>query len=50
MAVLFWIFLDQTWSNLIKLFGQKWIFGSNGFSAETAFRQKRLLSNLKVTF
>ena len=37
-----------------KLFGQQWLFGSNGldngFSAETAFRPKILLSNLKRLF
>jgi hypothetical protein len=31
-------------------FCQKWLFGSNGCSAETAFRPKLLLSNLKWLF
>ena len=42
--------IDQTWSNLIKPFGQKWIFGINGFSAQTAFLPILLLSNLKWLF
>ena len=46
----FWIRSVKNGSNLIKLFGQKWIFGSNGFSAETAFRPIILLSNLKCLF
>ena len=28
------------WIRSVKLFGQKQVFGSNGFSAETAFRPK----------
>ena len=43
----FWIRSVKNGSNLIKLFGQKRLFGSNGFSAETAFCPKTLVSNLK---
>jgi hypothetical protein len=46
MLLLFLIF----WIRSVKLFGQKQVFGSNGFSAETAFRPKILLSNLKWLF
>jgi hypothetical protein len=46
MLLLFLIF----WIRSVKLFGQKQLFGSNGFSAETAFRPKILLSNLKRLF
>ena len=46
----FWIRSVQNGSNLIKLFGQKRLFGSNGFSAETAFHPKLHLSNLKWLF
>ena len=44
------LFLDQICQKWIKLFGQKQLFGSNGFSAESAFRPKILLSNLKWLF
>ena len=49
----FLIFLDQICQKWIKVdptFGQKWIFGSNGFSAESAFLPIILLSNLKWLF
>jgi hypothetical protein len=46
MLLLFLIF----WIRYVKLFGQKQLFGSNGFSAETAFPPKILLSNLKWLF
>ena len=46
----FWIRSVKNGRNLIKIFGQKQLFGSNGFSAETAFRPKILLSNLKWLF
>ena len=46
----FWIRSVKNGSNLIKLFGQKQLFGSNGFSAEIAFPPKILLSNLKWLF
>ena len=53
MTVWFLIFLDQIcqkWIKLDQTFGQKWIFGSNGFSAEIAFLPIILLSNLKWLF
>ena len=53
MTVLFLILWDQIcqkWIKLDQTFGQKWIFGSNGFSAETAFLPIILLSNLKWLF
>ena len=54
MTVWFLIFLDQICQKWIKLdqtfWPEKWLFGSNGFSAETAFRPKILLSNLKLLF
>ena len=46
MLLLFLIF----WIRSVKLFGQKRFFGSNGFSAETAFCPKILVSNLKWLF
>ena len=50
IIILFLIFLDQICQKWIKLVGQKQIFGSNGFSAETGFHPRILLSNLKCLF
>ena len=53
MTVSFLIFWDQICQTRIKLdqtFGQKGLFGSYGFSAETAFRPIILLTNLKWLF
>ena len=50
IIILFLIFLDQICQKWIKLVGQKQIFGSNGFSAETGFHPIILLSNLKCLF
>ena len=50
LFLIFWIRSVKNGSNLIKLFGQKWLFGSNGFSAETAFLPKNTFVKFEVAF